>query len=181
MYGAIAITERNSCGARNAHSRAMRPPSEMPITTGGDRIRAAISMTGSARRCGVSGSPGYGVLPNPGRSTPRYSAKSMGGQHAAKACEGRRIKAEHETRSVVLPPEAAYGPIRPEAFREFPLEGIPEQARRVGRKVVGRAPDGSEDLFDIVEIRDATAVIDMNHPLAGRTLRFELRVLKRDS
>jgi FKBP-type peptidyl-prolyl cis-trans isomerase 2 len=88
---------------------------------------------------------------------------------------------QNETRSVVLPPEAAYGPIRPEAFREFPLEGIPEQARRVGRKLVGRAPDGSEDLFDIVEIRDATAVIDMNHPLAGRTLRFELRVLRRDS
>ena len=88
---------------------------------------------------------------------------------------------QNETRSVVLPPEAAYGPIRPEAFREFPLEGIPEQARRVGRKLVGRAPDGSEDLFDIVELRDATAVIDMNHPLAGRTLRFELRVLRRDS
>jgi FKBP-type peptidyl-prolyl cis-trans isomerase 2 len=88
---------------------------------------------------------------------------------------------ENETRSVVLPPEAAYGPIRREAYREFPLAGIPEQARRVGRKVVGRAPDGSEDLFDIVEIRDRIAVVDMNHPLAGRTLRFELRVLRRDT
>jgi FKBP-type peptidyl-prolyl cis-trans isomerase SlyD len=88
---------------------------------------------------------------------------------------------ENETRSIVLPPGEAYGPIRREAFREFPLDGIPEQARRIGRKVVGRARDGSEDLFDIVEIRDTTAVIDMNHPLAGRTLRFELRVLRRDS
>ncbi len=88
---------------------------------------------------------------------------------------------ESETRSILLTPEAAYGPIRQEAYREFPLDSIPEQARRVGRKVVGRAPDGSEDLFDVVEIRDATAVIDMNHPLAGRSLRFELRVLRRDT
>jgi FKBP-type peptidyl-prolyl cis-trans isomerase SlyD len=84
---------------------------------------------------------------------------------------------ENETRSIVLPPEEAYGPIRQQAFREFPLESIPEQARQVGRKIVGRTPDGAEDLFDVVEIRATTAILDMNHPLAGRTLRFELRVL----
>ena len=82
-----------------------------------------------------------------------------------------------ERASIVLSPEDAYGPISKEACREFPLEAIPEQARQVGRKVMGRAPDGSEDVFDVVEIRDATVVIDMNHPLAGRTLRFEVKVL----
>jgi len=86
---------------------------------------------------------------------------------------------EHETRSIVLGPDDAYGPIRVEAFREFPLESIPEEARRVGRKVVGRAPDGSEDTFDVVEIREETVVIDMNHPLAGQTLRFDLELLSR--
>lgn len=85
---------------------------------------------------------------------------------------------EDERRSIVLPPAEAYGPIRKEAFREFPLESLPEAARQVGRRVTGRAPDGSEDLFDVVEIREGIAVIDMNHPLAGRTLRFELRVLR---
>ncbi|MDP6979029.1 MAG: FKBP-type peptidyl-prolyl cis-trans isomerase [Myxococcota bacterium] len=82
-----------------------------------------------------------------------------------------------ECRSIVLSPEQAYGPIRDEAFREFPLDSIPEEARQVGRKVMGRGPDGSEDMFDIVAIRDDKVVIDMNHPLAGRTLRFELKVL----
>lgn len=84
-----------------------------------------------------------------------------------------------ETRSVVLSPRDAYGPIEEDAFREFPLESIPEQARQVGRKVSGRAPDGSEDLFDVVEIRGDKVVLDMNHPLAGRTLRFEVKVLNR--
>jgi FKBP-type peptidyl-prolyl cis-trans isomerase 2 len=84
---------------------------------------------------------------------------------------------ENETRSILLGPQDAYGPIDPAAFREFPLESIPEQARQVGRKVTGRAPDGSEDLFDVVAVRDDKVVLDMNHPLAGRTLRFEIRVL----
>jgi FKBP-type peptidyl-prolyl cis-trans isomerase 2 len=84
---------------------------------------------------------------------------------------------ENETRSILLPPEDAYGPIDPAAFREFPLESIPEQARQVGRRVTGRAPDGSEDLFDVVAVHDDKVVLDMNHPLAGRTLRFEIRVL----
>ena len=87
--------------------------------------------------------------------------------------------AGNESRSIVLGPEDAYGPIRGEAFREFPLASVPEQARQVGRKVVGRAFDGSEDTFDVVEVRDDTVVIDMNHPLAGRTLRFDLKLLDR--
>ncbi len=85
-----------------------------------------------------------------------------------------------EHRSIVLSPEEAYGPILDEAFREFPLDSIPEEARQVGRKIMGRGPDGSEDMFDIVAIRDDKVVIDMNHPLAGRTLRFELKVLHND-
>ena len=84
-----------------------------------------------------------------------------------------------ESRSIVLSPADAYGPVSPEAFREFPLESIPEEARRVGRKVVGSAPDGAEDLFDVVEIRDDRVVLDMNHPMAGRTLRFDLKMLRR--
>jgi FKBP-type peptidyl-prolyl cis-trans isomerase 2 len=86
-----------------------------------------------------------------------------------------------ESRSIVLSPEDAYGPIREEAFREFPLEAIPEEARQVGRKIMGRAPDGSEDMFDVVAIRGDQVVVDMNHPLAGRTLRFEIKLLHNDS
>ena len=82
-----------------------------------------------------------------------------------------------ESRSIVLSPEHAYGPLLQEEFRKFPLESIPEEARAVGRKVMGRASDGSEEMFDVVEINGDEVVINMNHPLAGRTLRFEIKVL----
>jgi FKBP-type peptidyl-prolyl cis-trans isomerase 2 len=87
---------------------------------------------------------------------------------------------EGESRSITLPPEDGYGPVRDDAFNEFPLESIPEEARQVGRKVTGRTPDGREETFDVVAIRGDKAVIDMNHPMAGRTLRFEIKVLHRN-
>ena len=87
---------------------------------------------------------------------------------------------EGESRSVVLSPEEAYGPAKAEAFCEFPLESIPEKARQVGRKVMGRAPDGSESMFDVVAIRGHKVVLDMNHPLAGQTLRFDIKLLRKN-
>ena len=86
---------------------------------------------------------------------------------------------EGESRSVVLSPEEAYGPAKAQAFCEFPLESIPEKARQVGRKVMGRAADGSESMFDVVAIRGHKVVLDMNHPLAGQTLRFDVKLLHR--
>jgi len=85
-----------------------------------------------------------------------------------------------ERKTIVLPPERAYGPIRKEAFREFPLEAIPAEARQVGRKVATRGPDGSEQLLDVVEIRGDKVVIDFNHPLAGETLHFNVKLLAND-
>jgi len=85
-----------------------------------------------------------------------------------------------ESKTIVLPPEKAYGPIREEAFREFPLEAIPAEARQVGRKVATRGPDGSEQMLDVVEIRGDKVVIDFNHPLAGQTLRFVVKLLAND-
>ena len=84
---------------------------------------------------------------------------------------------EGESCSVVLAPEDAYGPVRQEAFLEFPLDSIPEAARKVGRKVMAQAPDGAEDMFDVVAIQGDCVTLDTNHPLAGQTLRFELEVL----
>ncbi len=82
-----------------------------------------------------------------------------------------------ETKTVTLAPEKAYGPIVDEAFREFPLEAIPEEARQVGRKVMSRAPDGTEAMVDVVEIRGDKVVLDFNHPLAGQTLCFDVKIV----
>ena len=80
----------------------------------------------------------------------------------------------NDRKSIRLEPEDAYGPVDPDAFREMPIEDIPESARRVGAQL--RFKD-SDEIMRVREIRETTIVVDFNHPFAGRTLTFDVRIL----
>lgn len=102
----------------------------------------------------------------------------QGEQQILPALEARLIgmKAD-ETREVSLTPEEGYGPVHTEAFQTVPLEIIPEEARNVGARLVGQGPQG-EPLHAVVkEINDDSAVVDLNHPLAGEQLNFTIKVV----
>ncbi len=85
-----------------------------------------------------------------------------------------------EAKRITVSPEDAYGEVSPEAFREFPADMIPEEARQVGRKVMSRGPDGEERMVDVVGVTDEMVTLDFNHPLAGMTLFFDLKVISND-
>jgi FKBP-type peptidyl-prolyl cis-trans isomerase 2 len=87
---------------------------------------------------------------------------------------------EGETVTVALAPEQAYGPRSEAACRQFALEEIPAEARAVGRKLAAQAPDGSEYFVEVIAIEGDRATIDFNHPLAGQTLHYEIRVLNNE-
>ena len=82
-----------------------------------------------------------------------------------------------ESKQVIIPPEKAYGPVKEKAYREFPLDSIPEKARRMGHKVMSRTPNGEEIMVEVIEIKDEKVVLNFNHPLAGQTLHFDVSIL----
>jgi len=82
-----------------------------------------------------------------------------------------------DEKKVTLEPEQAYGPVNPEAFQEVPLEQIPEDAREKGQLLIMQDQQGNKQQIRISEIRDETALLDLNHPLAGKTLHFDVKVL----
>ncbi len=86
---------------------------------------------------------------------------------------------EDESKKITLPPEKAYGPIQQEAFREFPLDAIPEEARQVGRKVMSRSPQGDEQMVDVARIEGDKVILDFNHELAGETLCFDIKIINK--
>ena len=47
----------------------------------------------------------------------------------------------------------------------------------VGARLRGHTQSGREVPVRVREIKDTTVVLDLNHPLAGRTLVFDVRVL----
>lgn len=83
-----------------------------------------------------------------------------------------------ETREVTLSAEEGYGPVREEGFQEVPLEMIPEDARQAGSRLVGQNQQGQPIHAQVKEVRDETAVLDLNHPLAGQNLHFDVKVLE---
>lgn len=85
-----------------------------------------------------------------------------------------------DEKKINIKPEDAYGPVDPAAFRELPREGIPEEGLKVGAQLVVRTPDGQSFPVRVHEVKEKTVVLDMNHPLAGKTLSFDVKVLSID-
>ena len=83
-----------------------------------------------------------------------------------------------ETRAVTLTAEEGYGPVHEEAFQEVPLDMIPEDARKPGAKLVGQNQQGQPIHAEVKEVRDETVVLDLNHPLAGESLHFDIKILE---
>jgi FKBP-type peptidyl-prolyl cis-trans isomerase SlyD len=82
-----------------------------------------------------------------------------------------------ERKHVVVTPADGYGPIDPQAIREVKKELIPAAAQKVGAQLQGQAADGSVAFPRVKEIKADTVVLDFNHPLAGKTLHFDVTVL----
>lgn len=82
-----------------------------------------------------------------------------------------------EKKSIVLTPENAYGPSNEEHFREYPLGDLPESARKVGEFIAITSSDRKEMLVEVARIDGDKVYLDFNHPLAGKTLVYDIKVL----
>jgi FKBP-type peptidyl-prolyl cis-trans isomerase SlyD len=79
-----------------------------------------------------------------------------------------------EEKSITLEPAQAYGEKNPEAIQEVPSAEVPEEARKVGAALT---VTGLEWPVVVREVRPETIVLDLNHPLAGQRLTFDVRIL----
>jgi FKBP-type peptidyl-prolyl cis-trans isomerase SlyD len=84
-----------------------------------------------------------------------------------------------DEKDVVVEPEDGYGEYDPEAFEEVPLDIFPEDMDLSLGMPVELYDEESDETIEgyIAEIRTDTVVVDMNHPLAGETLNFHVKVL----
>jgi FKBP-type peptidyl-prolyl cis-trans isomerase SlyD len=83
-----------------------------------------------------------------------------------------------ETKQVTVAPADAYGAVDPAAQTEVPKELIPASALTPGTELVARGKGGQKRVVRVKEVKDKTVVLDLNHPLAGKTLHFDVKVLK---
>jgi FKBP-type peptidyl-prolyl cis-trans isomerase SlyD len=81
-----------------------------------------------------------------------------------------------DQKKVDVKPEEGYGLPNPQARQEVPREKIPPEAQKVGAMLMTKTADGHVLQMRVAEVKDKTVVVDFNHPLAGKTLHFDVKV-----
>lgn len=76
-----------------------------------------------------------------------------------------------------LEPENAFGPHRPELMERVKREHMPNEEIEPMSIMEFTAPDGSRYSGLVREIDAQSALIDFNHPLAGKSIRFEVKIV----
>jgi FKBP-type peptidyl-prolyl cis-trans isomerase SlyD len=82
-----------------------------------------------------------------------------------------------DSRKVEVPSAEAYGERDESRVLEVPLDQLPPNLT-VGAMIHGQQPDGQILALTVLEIGESSAKLDVNHPLAGKDLVFEVTVVK---
>ena len=103
----------------------------------------------------------------------------MGSKAMMPAVQSQMVGLEAgDTKTLTLAPAQAFGEPNPEAIKEIETEKIPAELRKVGQPLSLSGQDGKAVQARVVEVGEETSKIDFNHPLAGRTVVVELKIIK---
>lgn len=86
---------------------------------------------------------------------------------------------EGQEKDVKIPPDQAYGQPNENAIKSFPRESFPDNNKVKKGSMIGlTSPEGKKIFARILKVNDKEVKIDFNHPLAGKTLNFKIKLVK---
>jgi len=89
------------------------------------------------------------------------------------ALEGKSVGDQF---TVNLQPEEAYGEEQPDLIQNFHIDEFNGVEMHPGMELQGKDPDGNFQLLRIQKVDGDQVTVNMNHPLAGMVLNFELHI-----
>jgi peptidylprolyl isomerase len=82
------------------------------------------------------------------------------------------------TKEITIDPEDGYGKKIQELIAEVPRDRLPDDlSPEVGQKLQVNNPNGQSFPATVTQVNDDSITLDANHPLAGKTLVFEVEVV----
>lgn len=82
-----------------------------------------------------------------------------------------------DTRKIEVGAADAYGNHEQDLIVDIPKEKLPNEGKvQVGDQFQATGPNDEMLLFRVIEVKDDSAVLDGNHPLAGQDLVFDVEV-----
>lgn len=84
-----------------------------------------------------------------------------------------------QTKATVVSPEKGYGPHHETLVVQLPRERFPSHLNlEVGRNLEVTAENDVTIAATVIEVSDSTVTLDANHPLAGKALSVEIRLIE---
>jgi len=82
-----------------------------------------------------------------------------------------------ESKDIVVAAEEGFGERDEELMLEIDRDEFPDpKVVKEGDEFVAESPDGDEVVMRVVEVKDDSVIVDANHPLAGVTLHYSVKV-----
>ena len=86
---------------------------------------------------------------------------------------------EGDTKTISVPPEAGYGQHRKEFVYNMERAQVPPNLElEIGKRLQIRLHTGKRAIVTIRAITEDNVILDANDPLAGKTLKFKIELLK---
>ena len=83
-----------------------------------------------------------------------------------------------EEKEVKLEPAKAYGGFNPELKKQLPRDQLPQdQEPKEGMMLLMKLPNGMQLPAKILAVTEKEITVDLNHPLAGKTLNFKFKLV----
>jgi peptidylprolyl isomerase len=83
-----------------------------------------------------------------------------------------------ESKTVIIPVDAAYGPRREEMIITMERSKLPADLNpKVGQRLELTQMDDQNILVTVTAVTDSTLTLDANHPLSGKDLLFDIELV----
>ena len=93
--------------------------------------------------------------------------------------EGILVMKVGEEKNITIKPEEAYGFHNESLLRKIPKAKITlKEEPKIGMMLILGTPDGQKFPVRIAEVTSDEVTLDLNHPLAGKTLHFKIKLLE---
>ena len=84
-----------------------------------------------------------------------------------------------DTKSVTIQPEEAYGPRHDQLIQDVPRNQLPDDMTpAVGMELQAQNETGEVMRFAVTAVDDESITVDGNHPLAGKSLAFDIELVE---
>lgn len=84
-----------------------------------------------------------------------------------------------DSKTVTIPSEEAYGPYREEMVQEVTRSSLPpELTPQIGMQLRAATASGQPVTLTVVDMSESAITVDANHPLAGKDLTFDIKLLE---